>query len=86
MKRSIFPLSFVKDKERKMPIGIDNNGVKKAIPGSPKFLLTFTIKRFQEVNTRLVLFGNNLLYHIEIISPKKVKTKTPMIPPPTVLT
>ena len=58
IKKAILGLSFVRERERNIPTGILNIGVSIAIPGKPKFLRKRTTRRFQEVKTRLVLFGN----------------------------
>lgn len=60
---AILNLSLLTDIDKNIPTGILINGVSIAIPGKPKFLLTRTISRFQEVKTRVVLFGNKRLNH-----------------------
>lgn len=85
IKKLMRHLSFVKDKDKKIPIGTDNNGVNMAIPGKPKFLRTLTIKRFHFVKLFFCFLGKILKYHELTHSPKKVKINTPKIPPPTVL-
>ena len=85
MNKLILHLFLVSDKDRKIPIGILSKGVNMAIPGKPKLLRNLTTQRFQPVKTRFCLFGNNRLNERLINSPKKVKKKTPKIPPPTVL-
>ena len=82
----ILHLFFVSESDRKIPTGILNNGVSMAIPGKPKLLLNLTTKRFQLVKILFCLFGKKRLYQRLTNSPKKVKTNTPRIPPPTVLT